>query len=113
MWGHIGAFGVELSADPLMIGCEVLLGDPSTGTQIGRGFGNTLGEVNIQPHYSTPGQPNAAITPTNGVAVVPANHSNPAQGTIYFNLYNDGAVGLYTFSPTDAQGFVVLMPVSE
>lgn len=113
VWGHIGAFGVELSANPLMIGCEVLLGNPTTGTLIGRGFGNTLGEVNIMPHYSAPGAPGNAITPANGLAVVPANHSNPAEGTIYVNLFNDGAIGLYVFSPTDAQLFVMLVPVTE
>lgn len=113
VWGHIGAFGVELSINPLLIGCEVLLGDPTAGAQIGRGFGNALGEVNIMPHYSTPSIPAAAITPTNSTAVVPANHSNPAEGTIYVNLYNDGEIGLYFFQPTDAQVFIMLMPVTE
>jgi hypothetical protein len=113
VWGHIGAFGVELSANPLMIGCQVLLGNPTSGQTVGRGFGNTLGEVNIMPHYSTPNQPGTAITPSNDLAVVPANHTNPAQGTIYVSLYNDGAIGLYTFSPTDAQIFVMVVPVSE
>jgi hypothetical protein len=51
------------------------------------------------------------MTPTNGVGVVPANHTNPAQGTIYVSLYNDGEVGLYSFSPTDAQVFVMVVPV--
>jgi hypothetical protein len=111
VWGHIGAFGIELSANPLMIGCEVRLGHPTTGTQIARGFGNSLGEVNIMPHYSNPNTPSAAITPTNGVGVVPANHSSPAEGTIYVNLYNDGNLGLYQFSPTDAQIMLLLMPV--
>jgi hypothetical protein len=113
VWGHIGAFGVELSANPLMIGCQVLLGDPTSGATVARGFGNSLGEVNIMPHYSSPGQPSVAITPTNSLAVVPANHTNPAQGTIYVNLYNDGEIGLYTFSPTDAQIFIQLTPISE
>ena len=111
VWGHIGAFGIELSTNPLMIGCEVLLGDPGAGQQIARGFGNSLGEVNIMPHYSTPNQTGAAITPYNGTAVVPAHHSNPAQGTIYVNLYNDGQIGLYSFHPTDAQIFIMLVPV--
>lgn len=111
VWGHIGAFGVELSANPLQIGCEVLLGDPTTGQQIGRGFGNTLGEVNIMPHYSTPNTPGDAINPTNGLAAVPANHTNAAQGTIYVNLYNDGDIGLYSFNPTDSQVFVQIIPV--
>ncbi|MCV7174944.1 hypothetical protein [Mycolicibacterium sphagni] len=113
VWGHIGAFGLELSANPLMIGCEVLLGDPRTGQLVGRGLGNTLGEVNIMPHYSTPGDPGVAITPDNGTAVVPANHSNPADGTIYVNLYNDGEIGLYQFSPHDAQLFVLVMPITD
>lgn len=112
-WGHIGAFGIELSANPLMIGCEILLADPTAGQQIARGFGNSMGEVNIMPHYSTPTTPSGALTPTNGMAVVPANHSNPADGTIYVNLYNDGAIGLYQFAPTDAQVFVMVVPVSE
>jgi hypothetical protein len=111
VWGHIGAFGIELSANPLMIGCEVLLGDPQTGVQIARGFGNTLGEVNIMPHYSTPNTPGDAITPTNGLGAVPANHTNAAQGTIYINLYNDGAEGIYSFNPIDAQVFVAIIPV--
>lgn len=113
VWGHIGAFGIELSANPLMIGCEVRLGDPTSGELIGRGFGNTLGEVNIMPHYSTPSTPGTAITPTNDTAVVPANHSNPAEGTVYVNLFNDGEIGLYLFQPTDAQLFIMLLPVTE
>jgi hypothetical protein len=113
VWGHIGAFGIELSASPLTIGCEVVLGDPSAGTLIARGFGNTLGEVNIMPHYSNPNNPATALTPTNDLALVPANNTNPAESTIYVNLYNDGAIGLYVFSPTDAQIFIMLMPVAE
>jgi len=46
------------------------------------------------------------------MAVVPANHSSPAQGTIYVILYNDGQVGLYQFNPTDAQIMVLIMPVN-
>lgn len=113
VWGHIGAFGLELSVSPMTIGCQVLLGSATTGQQIARGYGNSLGEVNIMPHYSTPTTPGRALTPTNGTAVVPANHSNPAQGTIYVSLYNDGAIGLYQFSPEDAQIFVMVMPVNN
>jgi len=109
VWGHLGAFGVELSTNPLQIGAEVRLNDQSAGPLIGRGFGNTIGEVNIVPHYSDPSNPGGALTPHNGVAVV-----GPNQGaTIYVNLYNDGAIGVYQFSPTDAQLFVQVTPVSE
>lgn len=111
VWGQIGAWGLELSTSPLTIGAEVRLGDPVTGTLIGRGFGNSFGEVNIQPHFSAPTTPSTALTPTNGLAVVPASHSNPATGTVYINLYNDGIAGVYQFSPTDAQLFVFCVPV--
>lgn len=111
IWGHLGVFGVELSATPLTIGCEVLLGNAQTGQLVSRGFGNSTGEVSLMPHYSTPDQPTRAVSPYNSLAVVPANHTDPAQGTIYVNLYNDGAIGLYNFNPTDAQIFVMVMPV--
>jgi hypothetical protein len=107
VWGHLGAFGLELSADPLTIGAEVRLNNQSAGPTIGRGFGNTLGEVNIVPHFSDPNNPAVAITPTNNHATVAAN--TPA--TLYVNLYNDGAIGIYQFSPTDAQLFVQVTPV--
>lgn len=112
-WGHLGVFGIEISATPLTIGTEVLLGDSQTGQLIARGFGNSTGEVNLMPHYSTPDQPTRALSPYGNLAVVPANHTNPAQGTIYINLFNDGAIGLYKFNPTDAQLFVMVMPIPD
>jgi hypothetical protein len=112
IWGHIGVFGLELSVTPMMIGCEVLMGDPQVGHLLARGFGNTLGEVNIMPHYSTPTLPLDAITPENGVCVIPPNHANPAQATIYVNLANDGNIGVYSFNPIDAQIFILVIPVA-
>jgi len=111
VWGHLGSGGLTLSATPLMIGVEVLLGDPTKGVQISRGFGNTLGEVNIMSHYSKAKKETEAITPSNRRALVPANHTNPAQGTIYVNLWNDGALGLYDFDPKNAQVFVMVVPI--
>jgi hypothetical protein len=111
VWGHMGAGGISLSADPLMIGCEVLLGDPTNGIQISRGLGNTLGEVNIMPHYSTPNNKGRTLTPKNEWAVVPANHTNPAEGTIYVNLWNDGQLGIYNFNSQGAQLFVMVKPM--
>lgn len=110
VWGHIGGYGVTLSSNPLMIGCQVLLGDPVSGKQVGRGLGNTLGVVNIMPHYSTAASTNASITPTNGRATVPANHTGN-EGNLYINLWNDGANGLYSYDPTDSQLFVMVVPV--
>jgi hypothetical protein len=113
VWGHIGAGGANLSLTPLKIGCEVLLGDPSTGTLISRGLGNGLSEVNIMPHYSGSSNVNQAITPINGYAVVPANHTSPAQGTVYVNLWNDGQLGVYDFNPGGAQLFGLAVPMEQ
>ena len=98
VWGHVGAAGATLSTN-LMIGVQVLLGDPAVGTQIARGMGSTLGEVNVMPHYSTSEKLSQAITPFNNFAIVPANHTDPSQGTVYINLWNDGQLGVYDFQP--------------
>ena len=113
VWGHFSAFGLEATAQPLMVGAEVRLGNQQSGQIVGRGFGNSMGEINIMPHYSTPSLPNTAISPTNGRAVVPAYHTNPAQGTVYVNLWNDGANGIYSFNPNNAQLFVLVVPIEQ
>jgi hypothetical protein len=113
VWGHIGQGGVMLSKSPFKIGCEVLLGDQTNGIMISRGFGTTIGEVNIMPHYSTPADHNKTLTPSNRYAVVPANHTNPAQGTVYINLWNDGQFGAYDFQPQSAQLFMLVLPLER
>lgn len=115
VWGHIGETGAQLSADPLMIGCQVLLGDPTQGIQIARGMGTTLGHVNIYPHYSSSAnnqnKKKQALTPKNNYAVVRANHTNPAEGTVYVNLWNDGQLGAYNFNPKGAQLYLQVHPM--
>jgi hypothetical protein len=120
VWGHLGqaGSGIFLTGDPFMLGCQVLLGDPNTGYQVARGLGNVLGKVNIMPHYSTSTQTGGApqggaqvISPENGYCVVPANHGDPAMGTVYVNLWNDGAFGVYNFVPTSAQLFLLVLPM--
>lgn len=113
VWGHFRVGGFELDKDPLLIGSEVRLGNPVSGPLIGRGFGSPFGITNVMPHYSSPSSPSTAITPTNGRAVVPPNHANPAQGTLYINLWNDGAIGAYGFDPADAQLFVMVVPMNQ
>ena len=114
VWGHCGATGVEVTATPLSIGCEVRMGHPQTGTLVARGFGSAFSDVAIMPHFSSPGGgAGTAIAPGNGHACVPANHTEPSVGTLYVNLYNDGAIGLYAFSPADAQLFILVMPVDS
>lgn len=101
--GHMSVVGLELAPDPLTIGAEIRLGDPVTGALVGRGFGTSSGQVIFIPHTSTPTTPSAAMTPENDYAKVPANHTNPALGTLYINLFNDGVVGVYIFNPANAQ----------
>jgi len=114
VWGTIvGVAGLELSTTPLTIGAEVRLGDPVSGTLVGRGFGNSFGEVNLLPHFSSPSLPSLALTPTNNLGRVPANHSNVGQGTVYINLYNDGVAGVYVFSPENAQLLVFCLPLTS
>jgi hypothetical protein len=94
-----------LSGDPLMIGARVVLAD---GTQVARGLGNTLGRVNIVPHYSTGASKTTAITPKNEYAMIPAGQAE----TLYVQLWNDGQLGVYDFNPTGAQLFVMASPVN-
>ncbi len=104
--GHIKAAGVELDADPLIIGCEVRLGDPISGQLVGRGFGNISSWATITPHFSTTGDPNAAVSPDNGVAEVPAGTAM----NIHVNLYNDGLLGAYIFQRAGSQLGILLVP---
>lgn len=96
IWGHLAAGGLSVSSNPLMIGAQVLIDNATTGRQIARGRGTSLGMIEISPHYSTAEDPNANITPTNSKFVIPAN----TECTIYVNLWNDGQLGYYNFNPT-------------
>lgn len=109
--GHIRAVGVEADSDPLILGCEVRVGHPSTGQLIGRGFGNSSTWTTIVPHASMPGSPNDSITPDNNVGVISAGAIGQA-ATIYVNLFNDGIAGAYIFNKKDAQLSILLIPVS-
>ena len=104
--GHIKAYGIELDADPLIIGCEVRLGDSETGQLIGRGFGNTARWTHIFPHYSTETDPTTAVAPDNGIATIPAGQT----ATIFVNLYNDGLLGSYNFNKAGAQLSILTLP---
>jgi hypothetical protein len=110
--GHIKALGLELSTDPLTLGSACFLGADGNagGTLIGRGFGNIATYANIIPHYSQPGSTMTALVPGNGIGVVPANHTG-TQGDIYVDLWNEGALGAYSFNNRDAQLIIVLLPV--
>jgi hypothetical protein len=112
VFGHIRAVGVELDADPLILGCEVRLENAASGTLIARGFGNISTYSHIVPHYSTPQSSSDAITPDNGYATVAANHTG-TEGTLYVNLFNDGLTGAYAFNRNNAQLVVMVVPTAQ
>jgi len=109
--GHMRITGIELDADPLIVGAEVRLGAVN-GVLVARGYGNISTYAFLQPHASgtATGTINDAITPGNGRAVIPAG-STGAAATLYVNAYNDGAAGLYHFDRRGAQLSILLVPV--
>ena len=115
VWGQIDVHGLELSLTPLLIGVEVLLGDPNNGTLVARGFGNAQGGiVTLVPQTSSTSSTapnNASMTPSNSTALVPANHTG-TQGTLYVRLVNDGIAAVFNYNSTNSQLFVMACPVS-
>lgn len=107
--GHMRVTGIELDADPFIIGVQVRLGSP-TGVLVARGYGNISTYVNLQPHASTAVTASDAITPDNGRAVIPAG-STGAAATLYVSAFNDGLSGLYHFTKGGAQLSVMAVPV--
>lgn len=107
--GHIKAFGIELDADPLTIGCEVRLGDATTGQLIGRGFGNISSWTHITPHFSSSGDSTTAVSPDNGVATISAGQT----ATINVVLANDGLLGAYVYNKTGSQLSILVIPQGD
>lgn len=110
VFGQVQIFGLNISFTPLLVGAEVLLGDPTSGQLISRGFGNSLGYTTFIPHPSNAANTAAAITPTNSLGLVQANHTGNA-GTIYVNLVNQGMAGVYDFNRVNSGLFVAAWPV--
>jgi hypothetical protein len=105
--GHIKAFGVELfDSDPMTIGCEVRVGDPTSGVLVARSFGTVAHWTTITPHYSNNDDTTAAVAPGNGVAEIQAGQ--PA--TFHVNLVNDGLLGTYSYNKTGSQLTIVCFP---
>jgi hypothetical protein len=112
VWGQIELHGVELSTTPLLIGVEVLLGDPNNGQLVATGFGNGFGGVvTIMPQTSTGTASNTSMTPSNSTAMVNANHTGN-DGTLYVNLVNQGVAAIYDYSSTNSQLFVLACPAA-
>lgn len=117
VWGQLELSGLELSTTPNLIGAEVLLGDPSTGTLVAAGYGNASGGVvSLLPQTSSAASSgatsaNTAMSPTNSTALVPANHTGN-QGTVYVNLVNQGLAAVFDYSNTNSQLFILVCPVS-
>lgn len=107
--GQMRIFGFNISFTPLLVGADVLLGNPTTGQLVAKGQGNSLGAVTIIPQASTSTNTSQAMTPTNGVGLVPANHTG-TQGTLYVSLENQGMAGTYDFNPAGSQLVVLVIP---
>ena len=112
VWGHIagtneGLFG--LRDQRMRIGCSVSLG--ASRTVISRGYSTGVGQVNIMPHYSTGRRPTRSITPSNRWAMIQANHSDPADGTLHIELQNDGVFGFFDYYNTNSQLFIMVVPI--
>lgn len=108
--GHVRILGVELDADPFIIGAEVRLGHPTSGTLLARGFGNISTYVQLNPHASsTGGAAMDAISPGNGRGVVTPAMTGTAR-TLYVSAFNDGLAGVYNFETRGSQLAVQLNP---
>lgn len=111
VFGQIQVTGINLSLNPLLVGVEVLLGDPASGTLVATGFGNDFGgAVTILPQTSSTASASTAMSPTNSTALVPANHTGN-KGTLYVNLVNEGMAAVYDFTAANAQLFVLAVPI--
>jgi hypothetical protein len=90
----------------MTIGCEVRVGDPTSGVLVARSFGTVAHWTTITPHYSSNDDPTAAVAPGNGVAEIKAGQ--PA--TFHVNLVNDGLLGTYSYNKTGSQLTIVTFP---
>lgn len=107
--GSLQIFGFNISLSPLIVGANVLLGNATTGQQVAAGVGNNFGVVNLIPNPASAQSLSTAMTPTNQVGQVPANHTGQ-QGTIYVNLVQQGMAGVFDFNSSGAAMAVLVLP---
>jgi hypothetical protein len=107
--GELQIFGLNISLTPLLVGAQVLLGNSTTGQQVAAGLGNNFGVVTLIPNPASAQSQSTAITPTNKVGLVPANHQGQ-QGTIFVNLVQQGMAGTYDFNSSGANLAVLVLP---
>jgi len=103
-------YGVEVSSNPLQVGCEVRLGDANTGPVVAFGWGDMFGAINLMPHFSSSSSPSTALTPNNALAKVVANHTGTS-GTLYVNIVNTGLAAAFDYNNTDSQLAVTVLPI--
>lgn len=112
IFGQAQLFGAEVTLNPLLVGVEVRLGNPTSGALVAKGFGSSGGYVTFLPHTSDADNPAAAMTPTNSYALVQANHTGNT-GTLYINLVNQGMASVYDFHSENAGVAVMAAPVPQ
>lgn len=108
--GSMKILGSNVQFSPLLVGASVLLGDPTGGTLVAGGQGNNLGTVSIIPNTSSVSNSSQAMTPTNSVGLVQANHTGNV-GTLYINLENQGMAGTFDYNSIGSNLAVLVLPV--
>jgi hypothetical protein len=93
---------------PYVHGHIKAFGDPTAGTLVARSHGTTANWTTISPHFSSKGDPTAAVAPDNGVATIPAG----SEATFSVNLVNDGFLGVYSYTKAGSQLTIVTFPQS-
>jgi hypothetical protein len=99
VWGQLQVVGISLSLSPLLVAADVLLNNSQL---VAIGHGNSLGTITLFPEYGS------QVTPTNGVALVPAGEA--AEFTV--EITNTGAIiGAFDFNPPNAALSILVVPV--
>lgn len=107
VFGEVTVEGISLSLTPLLAQGQVALGSPN-GQLVATGAGTSLGTITMWPDLGA-----VAANPSNGIGVVPANHSGN-EGTLYFSLVNEGLIDLFEFNAGhNAQLSVLVVPVYD
>ena len=104
--GHMQIAALDVSLNPLLVGAEVRLNDPSSGPLLAVGIGTSIGSVVFTPHTSAGGS-STAMTPDNDYALIQPN-TTPK---IYVNLVNEGLATIYDYNAANSQLSVLVMPI--
>lgn len=105
VFGKLQVSGISISLTPLLVGATVTLG-ATNGPQIATGYSDGQSTITL-----VSGTGPILQTPTNGVAVVPANHTG-TEGTLFVNIAaSNGFIGLFDFNAAGSELSVLVIPI--